>query len=285
MCGAGRMGSQIAAEYALGGHDVMVLARDAERARAALDTALDTAARHELADAAALAAAGARLRVTIDPASLSSDTALIVESIAEQLEAKAALVAPLAAQLPDATIATNTSSLSIDAIGAAVGAPERTIGTHYLNPPLLMPPVEVVRGSASDPARVAAAADVLRALGKRPVVVERDLPGFVWNRLQFALLREAMWLVESNVVSAEEIDTVLRDGLARRWTATGPFETAALGGGSTFATVAANLLPELSDAQAAPGLADLAPPPDASERIEQRDRLLARALRDERDER
>jgi 3-hydroxybutyryl-CoA dehydrogenase len=80
------------------------------------------------------------------------------------------------------------------------------------------------------------------------VLVERDVPGFVWNRLQLALLREAVWIVEHGVATPETVDTIVRDGLARRWTRTGPFETAALGGAETFERIARFLFPELSTA-------------------------------------
>jgi 3-hydroxybutyryl-CoA dehydrogenase len=88
----------------------------------------------------------------------------------------------------------------------------------------------------------------LRQLGKRPVLVDRDVPGFAWNRLQFALLREAVWLVENGVASPDTVDEIVRDGLARRWRFTGPFQTAALGGPATFERIANNLWPELSSA-------------------------------------
>jgi 3-hydroxybutyryl-CoA dehydrogenase len=88
----------------------------------------------------------------------------------------------------------------------------------------------------------------LRALGKRPVLVDRDVQGFAWNRLQLALLREAVWLVENGVASPETVDEIVRDGLARRWRYTGPFQTAALGGAETFERVAALLWPALSQA-------------------------------------
>ncbi len=162
------------------------------------------------------------------------------------------------AAAPAAVVATNTSSLSITAIGDAIGAPERTVGTHYLNPPLLMPPVEIVAGERTSAETVAFARDTVAALGKLPVLVRRDVPGFVWNRLQFALVRECAWLVESGVASAEDVDTVVREGLARRWRHVGPLRSIALGGVDTWNRSGANIVPELSDAAALPDLAELA---------------------------
>jgi 3-hydroxybutyryl-CoA dehydrogenase len=94
----------------------------------------------------------------------------------------------------------------------------------------------------------------LRTLGKQPVLVERDVPGFVWNRLQLALVREAAWIVQNGVATADVVDAIVRDGLARRWRYTGPFETMALGGAESFKRIGANLFPVLSDARTLEGI-------------------------------
>jgi 3-hydroxybutyryl-CoA dehydrogenase len=166
--------------------------------------------------------------------------------VVEDLAQKAAALAPVIPFAPEAIIASNTSSIPITEIGAKIGVPERTIGAHYWNPPLLMPLVELIRGDQTSDEVVATMTATLRALGKRPVIADRDVPGFVWNRLQLALLREAVWIVEQGVASPETVDEIVRDGLARRWRYTGPFQTAALGGAKTFEQVAANLWPVLS---------------------------------------
>lgn len=281
--GSGRMGSQLAWEYALGGHSVTVLAREELRARSALEDVLAAIRAFEVATEEDSAAAARRLEVSpLQPNSPPETSRLIVESIAEDLEIKGEVLAPLVAALPDATIATNTSSLSIDAIGGAIGAPGRTLGAHYWNPPLLMRLVELNIGPRTEPGRVDEMERVLKDLGKEPVRIEKDVPGFAWNRLQFALLREALWLVEQGVATPETVDLIVRDGLARRWTQTGPFETAALGGGATFAAVADNLFPELSNATAAGSLELQLPASDdpaLAELRERRDRFLAEALR------
>lgn len=262
--GAGLMGSQIGIEYLTGGHDVTFVARDADALRRRVEEGLALAGR--------LGLDPGRGRWTI-AAAAAAVADLIVESLPEDLELKAALLRPLAAALPDAIVASNTSSLSLTELGAAIGAPERTIGAHYLNPPLLMPTVEVIPGERTDPAVTARMTATLFALGKVPVAVEKDVPGFVWNRLQLALMREALWLADNGVASPEMVDTVVREGLARRWRQVGPFTAAALGGAATWLTVGENLLPELSREQ------DLATLPAWLEH----DGEMLRGIRDRRD--
>ena len=120
------------------------------------------------------------------------------------------------------------------------------MGTHYLNPPLLMRPVEVIAGATTAPAVVARTVELVTSIGKLPVRVERDVPGFVWNRLQMAVLRESLWLLEEGVATTDTIDSVLRHGLGRRWSNVGFFRAIALGGLHTWQAAAESLLPELS---------------------------------------
>lgn len=248
VAGAGLMGTQIGVEYALGGHVVTFLARDAEAAQQRLEATFQLVNELDLAPFKVTTSARDRVRVVDEQTALDTTTELAVESIVEQLDDKIVLLRGLAAQLPSAILASNTSSLSIRELGVGAGAPDRMIGTHYWNPPLLMPLVEVVATDQVRPDIVPMVTEVLAALGKRPVRAERDVPGFIWNRMQLALLREAVWLAEAGVATPEAIDQVVREGLARRWRYTGPFQTAALGGATTFERIAANLWPVLSNA-------------------------------------
>ncbi|MFN8593761.1 MAG: 3-hydroxyacyl-CoA dehydrogenase family protein [Thermomicrobiales bacterium] len=247
MLGPGLMGAQIACEYALGGHAVVILARRPDVARERIDSGYETALRHEIVSPDAVAAARPRLRFASDIDEFGGSD-IIVESVVEDLDAKVAALIPAVAAAPGAIVASNTSSIPITAIGSAIGHSARTIGAHYWNPPLLMPLVEVIRGEETSDATLATMVEVLPAIGKRPVVIDRDVDGFAWNRLQFAMLREAVWLVENGVATPDTVDTIIRDGLARRWRYTGPFQTAALGGSATFERIAANLWPVLSNA-------------------------------------
>lgn len=279
--GAGLMGAQIGCEYALGGHEVVLHARDPEAARARADAGLAMLAGHGLRTAQQIAEAARRVTTAADPGAAADGAHLVVESLPESLAVKSVVLRAALAAAPLAIVATNTSSLSITAIGDAVGAPERTVGTHYLNPPLLMPPVEIVAGERTAPETVAFARDTVAALGKLPVLVERDVPGFVWNRLQFALVRECVWLVEQGVCSAETVDVVLREGLARRWRRVGPFRAMALGGVETWNRSGANIVPALSRTESLPDLSRFAlAGGDLAADARARDAALARELRD-----
>jgi 3-hydroxybutyryl-CoA dehydrogenase len=145
-----------------------------------------------------------------------------------------------------------------------------------------MPLVEVIAGPASAPEAVELARGAVASCGKRPVLVQRDVPGFIWNRLQHALLREALWIVDNGVATPEAVDEVVRFGNARRWEHVGPFAAAALGGIATWQRVAEELFPVLSNARDAGdlGRALWADPSALAEIAAARDSELARDLRE-----
>jgi 3-hydroxybutyryl-CoA dehydrogenase len=282
--GAGLMGSQIGCEYALGGCHVTWIVRDRARSEQRVERALGVARDHGLADEPAIARARASMSYGDSD---GRSPQLIVESLPEDLSLKADVLGQLAERYPQATIASNTSSLSIGALGEAAGVGERIIGTHYWNPPLLMPLVETIAGPHTPRELLVVVLELLRAIGKRPIVLEREATGLLWNRLQLAVLRECEWLVEHGVATPQTIDEVMRDGLARRWRLTGPFETVGLGGAKTFDAIAANLFPLLSSATAGKGFERYVPsdPAVLARLREHRDEALAAELRDERAER
>jgi 3-hydroxybutyryl-CoA dehydrogenase len=280
------MGAQIGCEYALAGCTVLWIVRDRQRAEQRVEQALALTLQHELADASAVSQARAAMRWG-EPETDAGDELpeLIVESLPEHLALKADVLGPLAARHPDAIIASNTSSISLSALGEAAGVAQRIIGTHYWNPPLLMPLVEVLAGEQTPLAQRDRVVALLRAIGKRPVVLDAEADGLLWNRLQLAVLRECLWLVEHGVATPQTIDEVMRDGLARRWRLTGPFETVGLGGAQTFDAIAQNLFPVLSDVKSGSGFASHVPtdPEQLSELRERRDEALAAELRAERE--
>ncbi len=239
--GTGRMAPGIAVACRHAGVDVRIAGRDGARA------------------AAAAAEAG------VAPAPLARESfdgaALVIETIVEDLAVKRDLLARIERwTAPDTVVATNTSSLSIDALAEALGRPERFAGLHFLYPAEHTDVVEVIAGSrtAADARELLIA--LVKGMGKRPLVLRRDIPGFIWNRLQFAVLRECLHLLEEGVADAESIDAAVSDGLAPRWLAGGPLATADLGGLETFRSVAGQLFGVLSDAAVVPGRLDGARP-------------------------
>jgi 3-hydroxybutyryl-CoA dehydrogenase len=245
--GAGTMGAGMAAVFAAHGSRVRLAARRPET----LEKAQQRVAR--IADDAA-----GRVTTTTDVAEAASGAELVVETIAEELEAKHAVLVAAERSAPDAILTSNTSSLPLEAIAGPLERPERFAGLHWLNPPELVELVEVVGAGQTEPAVLSTLAGWMEALAKAPIVLPRQVPGFVVNRLQYALLREAFALVEQGVCTYEDVDRALTRGLGVRWAAVGPFETMDLGGLDVFGAVARNLLPELSNAAEPPAFLDQA---------------------------
>ncbi len=151
---------------------------------------------------------------------------LIIEAIIEDLAAKQALFERLSLLLPSAILASNTSVLPITKIAERAIHPERVVGTHWWNPPQLIPVVEVVRGERTSEETMTRTIELLTSFGKTPVRVERDVPGFVGNRLQHALWREAIALIADGVCDAETVDLMARNTLGLKLGAMGPIENA-----------------------------------------------------------
>jgi 3-hydroxybutyryl-CoA dehydrogenase len=252
------MGAQIGCEYAMGGHEVALLSRDPEALKRRVDDVFLMLRDLELCEEQAALDATRRLRFANNVSDAAANCDVVVESLPEDLELKARILGEAARAAENALLASNTSSLRISDLGRAAGAPERTIGLHYWNPPLLMPLVEVVAGEGTDASWVEFACELMKGLGKKPMVVQRDIPGFVWNRLQFAIIREATYLVQDGVISSEGLDQIVTEGLARRWHQVGPLRSMALGGLSTWNAAARQIVPSLSRAQSLPDLSDVA---------------------------
>jgi 3-hydroxybutyryl-CoA dehydrogenase len=275
--GAGLMGAQIGVEFALHGFRVHFLTVHIDGAQARVRDTLARVASLGLASRSACESAADRVSIVGNVVELPSSARFVIESLPEDLALKSAVLHAVAEHASAAILGSNTSSLSITELGERVGAPTRTLGMHYWNPPMLMPLVELTASPTTDPGAVAIARALVHSVGKTPVIVRRDVPGFIWNRLQMAILREALWLVANDVATIEDVDAVTRLGLARRWRQTGLFASIFLGGPETWERVAANLFPVLSDATDAEGLADLVREASASwsDSLDERDRALA----------
>ena len=151
---------------------------------------------------------------------------------------------------PWVIFASNTSSIMPSQLSARMKHPGRLVIAHYFNPPYLIPLVEIVPGPATTEATVRTVTNLLEGLGKRPVVLGKEATGFVANRLQLALYREAISIVEQGIASPEDVDRVVRHGFGRRLAAAGPFEIFDLAGLDTISSVAAQIIPEIQNAEA-----------------------------------
>ena len=246
--GGGLMGAGIAVQFALAGHEVGLLEASDERRSAipgVIDGILQELQAAKAVEPAAVTAAAKRIQLVAALTALAP-AALVIEAIPEILAAKRDLFRELEAMLaPDAILASNTSGLMPDALSEGLARPERFLITHFWNPPHAIPLVEVVPATRTDPRVVEETVAMLRAIGSEPVVLRKAVPGFIGNRIQFAILREALHLVSSGVADAETVDIVVKSSLGVRYGIVGPFEAADLGGLETFLRVATNLLPEL----------------------------------------
>ncbi len=245
IAGAGVMGASLAQVYALAGYQTIVydvVEAGLSKGRHMVDLNQETMIREGLVTPEDSAAMLERIRYTMDKECFRSCD-LVVECIVERMDVKHAFWREVSAMVPPtALLATNTSGLRISQIAEAVERPERFMGQHWLNPPHLIPMCEIIAGEKTDPACVEQMRQLVLELGKSPVVV-KDIPGFVSNRLQFALLREALYIVESGAATLEDVDTVLKAGLGLRYAALGPFGVADFGGWTPLTTSTATSTP------------------------------------------
>ena len=247
VCGIGQMGAAAAVCFSRAGFPVLLWARDGAKLGglpaqlAKLNAFLDE-------HVGPVMTAPGPVETTADLGRVNAEADLILECVAEDLDQKAGLFRQLApAADRGAILATCTSGLSVTEMGRRSGTGRRLVGAHFWNPPHLMPVVEVVRGGETDEGLVETVADLLRRAGKRPVVC-KDVPGFIGNRLQHALWREAIHLVQSGVCSPAAVDTVARLTFALRLPAVGPFENMDLVGLDLLASIQSYLLADLSKA-------------------------------------
>jgi 3-hydroxybutyryl-CoA dehydrogenase len=256
--GAGTMGPGIALTLALGGVRTTILdlteenaARGLEKARAHLRLLEENglASPERVRRAVGLLEAGTQFDETIAAAGL------IVESVPENLTRKRDLFERLDAGCkPSAVLASNTSGLSITAIASRCKRPERTLTTHFWNPAHLMPLVEVVKGQETSEETAQAVMNLLSACGKQPVLVRKDRPGQLGNRLHMALLREAVNIVQEGIATAEDVDRALKTGFGLRLPVYGVFEHADLVGLDLTHTVLSYTAPDLYSQPQAPPL-------------------------------
>jgi 3-hydroxybutyryl-CoA dehydrogenase len=228
--GTGMMGPGIAATLAAGGIATCLVSRKSESADDGLLQAkalLSTMEKQGLLSSAQLATALQCLRRSTDLDGQVVNADLVVESIPEDLALKQRFFQRLASLAPRKTIlASNTSGISITAIAAACEHPERILTTHFWNPPYLMPLVEVVMGHRTVEPVAQQTMEILGRCGKTPVLVRKDTPGQLGNRLQHALIREAIHIIHDGIASAEDVDLAVKNGFGLRLPVWGVLEHA-----------------------------------------------------------
>ena len=254
--GAGTMGTGIGLCFARAGYKVALYSRTSaslERAQMHIQRSLNLFVSEGGVSPEQAQAAEGRICTVTQLEKALGDAQFVIESVPEQLALKQNLFYKMESLCASDTIlATNTSGLSITAIASACDYPERVLGLHWANPAEFVPLVEVIPGEETDQQVTDLTYQLAENAGKMPVIIRKEIPGFASNRLQFALLREALNLVAAGVVSAPDVDRVLKGGVGFRYPWLGPLETADLGGLDVFHTIANYLFKELNNAGAPP---------------------------------
>ncbi|RWE38616.1 MAG: 3-hydroxyacyl-CoA dehydrogenase family protein [Mesorhizobium sp.] len=246
--GLGTMGPGMAARLARGGLQVVaydVAPAAIERAGAMLgvaETVLDS-----LGIAVPPAGAGT-VRFTDDIADAVSGADLVIENVPENISIKADVYRRIDSLIAsDTIVASDTSGIPITKLQAHISHPERMVGMHWSNPPHIIPMIEVIAGEKTAPRTVTVIRDLIRSIGLLPVVVKKDVPGFVENRVLYALLREAVDLVERGVIEAEDLDTCVSWGIGYKIAVIGPMALLDMAGLDIYKSVSSFLNADLSN--------------------------------------
>jgi len=239
--GAGLMGHGIAQVFARAGHDVTIT----DAVAVSLDTVKSRISTN-LRDLGDDPTAVERVRPIADLAEAVTGSDFVVEAVSEDLSLKQKLFAEIERHVQPYTIlASNTSVIPITAIMSGLTHRERAVGTHWWNPPSLVPLVEVIGTQWTSPQAIAWTMALHAAAGKKPAHVKKDVPGFIGNRLQHALWREAVSLVERGICDAETVDTVIKAAFGRRLAVLGPLENADLVGTDLTLAIHKTVLPAI----------------------------------------
>jgi 3-hydroxybutyryl-CoA dehydrogenase len=239
--GAGLMGHGIAQVFALAGHGVTIY----DAIVASLDT-VKTRILTNLKDLGDDQKAVERVTPVSDLAQAVRDADYVVEAVLEDLPLKQKLFAEIESYVrPDTILASNTSVIPITRIMEGLKQRERALGTHWWNPPYLVPLVEVIETQWTSRPAIDFTMKLHAAAGKKPAHVKKDVPGFIGNRLQHALWREAVALVEHGICDAETVDTVIKSAFGRRLAVLGPLENADMVGTDLTLAIHRTVLPDI----------------------------------------
>lgn len=251
--GSGTMGHATALQFALHGYPVRML----DVSQAALDHGMELVDRdlatfvdHGIVRQEDVDGIKAHITTTTDYGQALKDTDFVIESVLEKLEVKQQVWRQAESFAPeDAVFATNTSGLSPTAIASTLQHPERFLVAHFYNPAHLMPLVEVVPARQTEPDLVKRTVELLNSIGKHAVALDREAPGFVGNRIQAAVMREAYYIIREGIASPSAVDDIVRYSLGLRWSILGPVVSADLGGLDIFETLLHYLSKDLCNDQ------------------------------------
>ncbi|CAN5753956.1 3-hydroxyacyl-CoA dehydrogenase NAD-binding domain-containing protein [soil metagenome] len=249
--GAGTMGPGMAATFARHGYDTTlsdIKPEQIEKAKGTIDFVFKTLLGGGFITEADIEAARGRLTLTGDQSVAVADADYIVETVPERLEIKRSVFQQLSEQArKDAVLASNTSGIPITTLQEGIKNPGRVIGMHWSNPPHLIPVIEVIKGKQTDQATVDTTVAVVESVGMVPGIVDKDVPGFVENRILYAIMREALHLLDEGVASAEDIDKITKWGIGYKLAVIGPLELLDVAGLDIYTAVASYLNKDLSN--------------------------------------
>ncbi len=250
--GAGQIGQAAAVEFALGDYEVRLHSRSSEslaRGLLGIRGILEKMMGLRIVTADQAHQAETRIKTDGNLRNTVKNAQVVFEAVYEDLELKQHIFRELDRHCQnDAVMVSGTSTLSLSAIASATTSPERVVLANASNPPYLVPLVEILRNTETSDETVNTLCALLRKIGKKPVVIQKEVPGFVANRLQVALLREALHLIEEGIVTAHDIDLILRSSIGRRWAVAGIFEVFDISGQDLTLAASSYLMPYLSNA-------------------------------------
>jgi len=256
--GAGLMGHGIALNFALHGYDVYLN----DTTQEALDNSLvniqqslSTMIKVGLATNSDIETVSEQIRVSTSLKETVCDIDFVIEAVFEDMDVKRELFKQLDELSPERTVlSSNTSSFMSSQLASATNRPDKVVVANWWNPPYLLPLIEVVRGPQTSDATIDKTVTLFRDIGKQPVVLQKESLGFIGNRMQFALLREAISVVEQGIASAEDVDLVVKSSFGRRLAFAGPFEVFDMAGWDTISHIIDELFPVIDSSPNTPKL-------------------------------
>lgn len=252
IAGAGTMGSGIAQIFAQNGYEVVIIdvaEKFLENAKKIISINQSNLIEENIITKEKAEDSLKNISYTTDKKAFA-DVDVIIEAIIEKMDIKQDFWEEVEAiAKEDAILATNTSGLSITEIYKKVKNKGRFVGMHWWNPPHIIPLIELIKGAETADETVELLTKLVQKIGKQSVVVQKDVNGFIGNRIQFAVFREALKIVEDGIATVEDVDKAMKYGPGFRYPVLGPFETADLGGLDTFYYISSYLFNELSDAK------------------------------------